>query len=213
MISASSLDEPLQVRHAAFSRRFLRRATRAEHRAVEQTAVMLALFEQRLGHAAYIRLLQGHYAFYADWERRHASWISDGLRHARWQYQSRLPAIASDLHGLAAAATLPVEDAMASIQANASAPPAAENVSWGSLYVIEGSALGGQIVARKLLQEFPDHPHAFFHLSHGGDRPGWKFFQSLMAEQLGDAPSRRTITLQARATFGAFRRMLDAVMP
>jgi heme oxygenase len=92
-------------------------------------------------------------------------------------------------------------------------PPSSdtEEVSWGSLYVIEGSALGGQIIARKLLLEFPGHLHRFFRLSHGGNRPTWKVFQGLMANQLSDAGSRRTIALQARATFRAFQRMLDAV--
>jgi heme oxygenase len=173
---------------------------------------MAALFDGKLGNAAYIRLLQGHHALYADWERRHASWFAGGLTNSGWQYQSRLLAIESDLRSLGARPTLRVEETMASTQEISPPSSDTEEVSWGSLYVIEGSALGGQIIARKLLLEFPGHLHRFFRLSHGGNRPTWKVFQGLMANQLSDAGSRRTIALQARATFRVFQRMLDAVM-
>ncbi|MDQ6646905.1 MAG: biliverdin-producing heme oxygenase, partial [Pseudomonadota bacterium] len=86
-------------------------------------------------------------------------------------------------------------------------------VSWGWLYVIEGSALGGQIIARRLTLGFPDHPHRFFRMGHGKSQASWKAFQALLAIQLGDATSRRTIASQARAAFGVFQLMLDGVTP
>jgi heme oxygenase len=200
----------VRSRGASYAKRFLRRATRSEHAAAEQTAVMRALFDAKLGSAAYIRLLQGYHALYARWEHHHAAWLRGDLKNAGWQYQTRLRAIESDLDELGVQPTQPLVSAneLTLIQPALAIDPA----SWGSLYVVEGSILGGQIIARKLAVEFPNHPHLFFRLGHGKSRASWKDFQAVMAVQLGDATSRRAIALQARAAFGVFQRMLDGVL-
>jgi len=82
---------------------------------------------------------------------------------------------------------------------------------WGALYVIEGSALGGQIIARHLSAEFPCHPHGFFNLCHGKGLPTWRNFQCAIEDHLLDASSRRAITLQARNMFGLFQKMLEGI--
>ena len=203
-------EELARTHGASYAKKFLRRATRSEHAAAEQTAVMRALFDEKLGSAAYIRLLQGYHALYAKWEHHHAAWLLGDLKNSGWQYQTRLRAIESDLYELGAQPTQPRFSAneLALIQPALDTDPA----SWGSLYVIEGSALGGQIIARTLTTEFPNHPHLFFRLGHGKNRASWKDFQVVMAVQLGNATSRRAIALQARAAFGVFQHMLDGVM-
>jgi heme oxygenase len=176
---------------------------------------MRALIDGQLGEAAYVRLLQGYHSLYDTWERRHATWLLGDLLNSGWRYQTRLLAIESDLRRLGAQPKLKLGEAIGSmwppLEISQSTPLLAQ-ASWGSLYVIEGSALGGQIIARKLTNEFPHHQHFFFSLGHGKGRSSWKDFRRLIANQLGDAKSRRTIALQARATFGVFQHMLDGVM-
>jgi heme oxygenase len=199
----------------SYSRSFLRRATRFEHAAAENTAVMRALFDGQLGEAAYVRLLQGYHSLYDTWERRHATWLLGDLMISGWRYQTRLLAIESDLRRLGAQPALRLGESIEPLQLPSKisqATPHIAQVSWGSLYVIEGSALGGQIIARKLTREFPHHQHLFFSLGHGKGRPGWKDFQGLIANQLRDTKTRRKIALQARAAFGVFQHMLDGVM-
>lgn len=161
----SGPEELAQTHGASYAKRFLRRATRFEHAAAEQTAVMRALFEEKLGSAAYIQLLQGYHALYERWEHHHAAWLLGDLKHSGWQYQTRLRVIESDLCALGAQPTI------APVAANelTLTQPALDTdpTFWGSLYVVEGSTLGGQIIARRLTIEFPDHPHLFFRLGHG----------------------------------------------
>lgn len=197
-------------------RRYLRKVTRREHAAAEETAVMSALFEAQLSGTVYIRLLQGYHALYSEWEAQHARWLTGDLRTSGWVYRSRLPAIESDLHALGAQTPgKPRDDAMRLPPAQAE-PNAGELglsiPSWGSLYVVEGSALGGQVIARKLAAEFPGHAHLFFNMGHGAGQPTWRDFQTLLDGQLGSAAARRAIALQARAAFGLFQRMLEKVL-
>jgi heme oxygenase len=195
------------------SRRYLRKATRREHAAAEETAVMRALFEAQLSPAVYIRLLLGYHAFYSQWEAQHGRWLGGDLLAAGWCYRSRLPAIEADLHALGAQ---PPGQWMVGFPAVAVEPDAAReeanDPSWGSLYVVEGSALGGQVIARKLAGDFPGHAHRFFTMGHGNGQPTWRDFQMVMDGQLGTAAARRAVALQARMAFGRFQHMLEGVL-
>jgi heme oxygenase len=195
------------------SRRYMRKATRLEHAAAEQTAVMRALFDARLSEAVYIRLLLGYHALYSQWEAQHARWLGGDLLTAGWCYRSRLPAIEADLHLLGAQAPGRLLDGQMGMALEVEAlSPEVATASWGSLYVVEGSALGGQVIARKLATDFPGHPHLFFNLGHGHGQPTWRDFQTLLDGQLSDAASRRAIALQARVAFGRFQHMLESVI-
>ena len=197
------------------SRRFLRKATRREHAAAEQTPVMLALFGAQFTVDIYIRLLLGYRALYAEWEATHSRWLAGDLLSSGWRYRSRLPAIESDLHALGAQ----ISGLGGGYSPSASPVPASPGTagadaapSWGSLYVVEGSALGGQIIARRLAAEFPGHPHRFFNMGHGSGQPTWRDFQILLDGQLDTAIGRRAVALQAREAFGHFQQMLEGVV-
>lgn len=205
-VNASPPNDRARMTGLPYARHFLRRATRTEHAAAEGTAVMRALFEEDLGIAAYLRLLQGYYALYASWERAHAGWLRDDLKRAGWSYRTRLPAIESDLREWGAQPDTP--NYPAAVEGSASG----DQVSWGSLYVIEGSVLGGPFIAKKLATEFSDHPHRFFCMSHRANGASWKDFSTVIAGQLMDSTSRRTIAIQAKACFRSFQHMLDGVM-
>ena len=186
-------------------RRYLRKATRREHAAAEDTAVMRALLEGRLGAAGYIQLLLGYRTLYSHWETQQSRWLSGDLAVAGWQYRSRLPAIESDLRALGAT---PPTGTSASTPLPPDEQPAP---AWGWLYVVEGSALGGQVIARRLAAGFPGHAHQFFNHGHGHGQPSWRQFQAVLDVQLDSAGARRVIALQAREAFGCFQTMLEGV--
>jgi len=191
-------------------RNFLRRATRVEHAAAENSAVMRALFNKQLGQTGYVNLLEGYHSLYSSWEKRYAIWLH-GIHEADgWFYKTRLRAIEYDLRALGAQPRNESSDLIWSALDTLDTPQTT-HTAWGSLYVIEGSALGGQIIARKLNVEFPTMQHRFFFIGCEAERSTWKDFQCLLGDQLHSADSRRAIALQARVTFGIFQHMLDGV--
>lgn len=168
------------------------------------------MFDSHLSAAIYARLLFGYHTLYADWERRQARWLGGDLRQSGWHYRSRLPAIESDLRALGECAPGGTPGDLATVPDLPGAPIAAP--AWGSLYVVEGSALGGQVIARRLAAGMPGHAHLFFNMGHGHGQPTWRDFQVLLDTQLGSPAARRAIALQARATFGQFQQMLQKVL-
>lgn len=201
------------MKRPSLSRRFLRRATRLEHAAAENTPVMRALLGEQLGRANYIGLLQGYHALYSAWEKKHAAWLLDSLIFSGWRYRTRLSSIESDLQDLGAQPLAQVEKNAESRSTgkDSTTDSPGDAASWGSLYVIEGSTLGGQIIARHLSVEFPGHPHRFFNLGHGKGLSTWKDFQTAIEGHLLDAPTRRVVAVQARVMFGLFQNMLNDV--
>jgi heme oxygenase (biliverdin-IX-beta and delta-forming) len=114
----------------------LRAATRADHAALERE---MDLLRPPLERDRFVHALQVFYGFHLAWEPRVASLIDDEALLAGRQ---RLSLIQRDLARLGAA-------------------PEASNVfdlddvgsrsaAWGSLYVMEGSTLGGQLIAKAL---------------------------------------------------------------
>jgi heme oxygenase len=178
----------------------LREQTRVEHERVEATAAMRHLFDDTMNVSSYVQLLRGYVDLYASWESRHAHWLRE-LASAGWIYESRLPALEYDLDSLEGVSETPVHQ-----HAPEDAKPA-----WGALYVIEGSLLGGQVIARQLAKRLPAHQHRFFNL--GSHRPShaWKDFQSLLDAALAEPEQLRAALLQARETFALFQVMFEAL--
>ncbi|MET4676542.1 MULTISPECIES: biliverdin-producing heme oxygenase [unclassified Luteibacter] len=79
--------------------------------------------------------------------------------------------------------------------------------AWGELYVVEGSALGGRLIARRLRELYPDREHRFYAV--GEDAPSaWRRFQHLLDTHLPDDASCRAAVDGARGMFARFRRTL-----
>jgi heme oxygenase len=128
----------------------LREATREAHEQMEQS---LNLFHPDFTIEDYQQLLRQWYGFHAAWEPASAALfngsMADFLRARR-----KLPLIAEDLGAIEPGSPAPImwtdrSDAL------------------GTLYVIEGSTLGGQLITRKL-QERYGVASAFF-ASYGPD--------------------------------------------
>lgn len=115
----------------------LRAGTAAAHEALESA---LDLLHQPLDRQRFIRVLTGFHGFHRAWEPALAATLPPPL-----QPLSRLPLIEDDLRrlGLDAAALheAPACTEAAFIEGDADA-------ALGSLYVLEGSTLGGRVISR-----------------------------------------------------------------
>ncbi|MGZ5269849.1 MAG: biliverdin-producing heme oxygenase [Ramlibacter sp.] len=183
----------------------LREGTAQRHASLE---AMLAL-RQPFGRGHYVRVLQGFDAFLSTWEPRMARALPERLQ--AWFAQGRrLHLLQQDLTALGAAP----------VAIDGPAVPALDTLpaALGSLYVLEGSALGGQFIAaaaRRHLGLAAGHGAAYFHGCGSGTAARWREFRALVDTELADdAPGRRQAVRAAADTFdglaATFRGLVDA---
>jgi heme oxygenase len=150
----------------------LRAATRGRHDRLDRLMDLRRLGER----PRYIRVLQAFDAFLPAWEDAVLAALPPPW-HGWLQQRSRRPFLSRDLQALATSPSpCPV----------AFAPLAGAAAAWGSLYVIEGSALGGQVITRALAAHGL-HPEAGAAYFHGwGDATGamWREFRQLLEREL-----------------------------
>jgi heme oxygenase len=185
----------------------LRRCTRPLHDDIE---ALLGL-EAPMPIARYGRILRGFHEFLQLWEPRVRHALPAPLR-PWFDDRGRAGFAARDLTALA----VPDDDALRAA-ARASQPrirldsPAA---AIGSLYVIEGSALGGQVLTPRLLAAHgltPERGAAYF--NGFGARTGamWREFRQFADAQAGqDAASR---AMACRAAIQTFKALLATFEP
>lgn len=180
--------------------RFLREATAQAHAQVEALPHMPDLAAGALTLARYMQVLQCHLAILAPWERAHAPWL-DTLAAQGWHYRRRGTALRHDLAALDCAqdiATTPAPQAAGAAQA------------WGMLYVVEGSMLGGRVIARQLRLHQPALTSALAYFDMGSEDPGaWRRFQGCLDATLQDAASRERAAAGATAMFAHFHQQLS----
>lgn len=180
----------------------LREATASRHAAID---ALLAL-RRPFGAAHYTRVLQGFGTFLSAWESRMAQVLP-----APWQAwfaaSTRLHLVRQDL------AAMGLPDAPP-----ATAPPALDSpaAALGSLYVLEGSALGGQFIAaaaRRHLALTPDHGAAYFHGCGSATAARWREFLGRLDADLASPEARAQAVQGAAATFDVlldlFRGLLE----
>lgn len=182
----------------------LRSATRAHHDRIEQ---LLAL-DAPMPPARYAAVLLGFQRFLSAWEAelrdalpaRLHGWLSD---------RGRLAFVDKDLaflgHGGAA---------MAHAQVLPCLPERGVAAAFGSLYVIEGSALGGQVITPRLKRDMALEPGRGASYFHGyGERTGamWREFRQRAATEIGDQPADRRVA--CRAATQTFDALIAAFEP
>jgi heme oxygenase (biliverdin-IX-beta and delta-forming) len=144
----------------------LRDELRPEHDAIEAALD----WERRVATASgYRGLLERLYGFHAGWEPRVAALVGDGF-----EGRGKLPLLAADLRALGVhePAGLPRPEPM---------PLTSAAAAWGSLYVIEGSTLGGQLIARRVRAELGFEGR--YHGAYGGDTGRmWRAFRAGLNE-------------------------------
>ena len=203
----------------------LREETREAHEDTEASGGMRRLMDGELDAAGYEALLRAQLALFEGWEADRAGWLADVVPQAGWSYVSRASLLRGDLavaSGARSYTSRPVEGhetpvgASPARDAPASAPvgasPSGDSTRdsatcWGELYVIEGSALGGRLIVRRLRELYPDRDHRFYAI--GEEAPSaWRRFQHILDTQLHDDASRRAAIDGARRMFARFRQTL-----
>lgn len=156
-----------------------------------------ALTNDERGLARYAAFLRGSASAVVPLERALEAWLppSDGVR--------RRDALGADLAALGHA--LPDAAAMPELSSRADA--------YGAAYVMEGSALGGAVLARRVGEALgAEAPRSY--LSLRGDRTGphWRSFTEALDAWGSDATDaeRERALATARATFEAYERAFEA---
>ena len=180
----------------------LREATASRHAAID---TLLAL-RHPFGVAHYTRVLQGFGAFLSAWEPRTAQVLPP-----HWQSWfaacTRLHLVQQDLAALGLP-RVPLPITLAT--------PDTPTAALGSLYVLEGSALGGQFItaaARRHLGLTPGHGTAYFHGCGSATAARWREFLVRLEADLASPQARQEAVLGANATFDVltdlFRGLLE----
>ena len=165
----------------------LRRETRLEHDQMERALV----WEDRVSkldlYGLWLRRLHG---FYRVWEPAVAATLGDP---EFFEPRRKLHLLAADLRCLGIS---PHEPEVLPLL-----PVATQAEALGSMYVLEGSTLGSQLVARKVLAHLGFEPH--YHSGYGAATGAmWRSFQQkinhdLGDEHLGDAIASARLTLDS----------------
>jgi heme oxygenase (biliverdin-IX-beta and delta-forming) len=184
----------------------LRSATRADHERIE---AILPLARPGIDRASYRALLAALYGFHSPLERELGR--VDGLRalglDCRLRRRSHL--LRRDL--LSLGMTLPDVARLPRCTDLPSVRPLA--AALGCLYVVEGSTLGGQVLAgraREALGVGLGDGASFFHGYGPATGAMWSAFVAALAALPPDEAAERAAVSAAVATFGAIERWLRA---
>jgi heme oxygenase (biliverdin-IX-beta and delta-forming) len=175
----------------------LRRATRAQHERIDGLVSLHRLHDS----AHYAGVLRVFASFLAGWEPSVAAALPE------WQEwlaaRSRRALLLQDLRQLQIEAPPP-----ASWPAYAHAASA-----WGSVYVLEGSALGGQFIARSLAQSglHADNGAAYFHGWGSATARLWRETREVLNAQLASPRALELASAAARTTFDSLSRLLESL--
>jgi len=185
----------------------LRRGTSTLHRQLESLPRLQRVFAEDYTIPEYIALLRTFYAVFQPLEAG-LSGSAQTLAGALG-YRPRCIDLESDLAALAAG----LPNAVRSVP-RATTPSAAAQV--GCLYVLEGSRLGGELIARQLagtLGLSPDRGMRFFAGSPGTNGPNWHQFCHKVESLCGSSPAREAAVTAAAATFTLFYEELSYDCP
>jgi heme oxygenase len=175
----------------------LREETRTQHEALDD-ALELTSHEWTVGD--YTRLLERFHGLHAPLEEALGQRDDLGLD---FESRRKLPALERDLRALGGEAVPPRADGLPRLDSRAAA--------LGCLYVLEGSTLGGQILARHFADALGLTPERglSYHSGYGAETgQRWKEVQQLLRDGLRDPAQQGVAVKAARETFDAFHRWL-----
>jgi heme oxygenase len=189
----------------------LRRATAARHRALEA----LPTLSLPLRLEGYVQALQGFELLLSVWEPRVQAALPPRLRG--WLApRSRYALLRQDLDRLGRA---PLDGMLAERCAVHARRIGLDGIAaaFGSMYVLEGSALGGQVIARAARDcvEIGAQGAMYFAGAGSATASHWREFLSLLETEIAtDAPSLGDASKAAQQTFdaliGIFTELRDA---
>lgn len=179
----------------------LRAATREQHARLESLPALRRLFDHDYSIAEYIHLLQSFFSIFAPLE---AAVTATGRKTAAGLgYEFRTEDLAADLNTFAAGAVVEI-----SVPSILTCSRAAET---GCLYVLEGSRLGGQVIARQLATSLGltvDGGMRFFAGSTESMGYNWAQFCHCAELSCNDPAAREAAVSAAAATFDLFYNQL-----
>ncbi len=178
----------------------LRAGTRTEHDRIESVLRLT----QPMSRARYAAIVAGFHEFLSRWEPRLEAALPPHLR--AWSLARRRSRFAAeDLRHVGA--TPPVPMAAAAERAVQALPLGTPAAAFGSMYVIEGSALGGQVIAPMLAEHLglgPESGARYFHGHGAATGAMWREFREVLTRELdADPTSTETACESARRTFAA----------
>lgn len=184
----------------------LKQRTAHQH---QQTENGVDLMRDDFSLADYRKLLIRFYAFYQSFEAKMRRAIADTAVAFNYAERLNAPRLRDDLKTLGMsdediAAIAPVKDLPAL--------DSAEKV-FGALYVVEGSTLGGQIIARHLKEKFNlDETHGAAFFSGYGKDTGkmWNTFREAITKFAAHSHDQEEIIKSANQTFEEIGKSLSA---
>lgn len=173
----------------------LRLGTEDLHRQIERR-VNLELITRSVDD--YAKMLAAYYGFYQPFERQ-----IENARRALFEFESlaRSTQIIRDLHALGQSRLIATLPGFAKIPALETTPDLV-----GAIYVVEGSSLGGQIIARRVREDLGidrDSGGSFF-AGDGNVGKRWQTFRSAANAAVRTQVEREDGVRAARAVFRAF---------
>jgi heme oxygenase len=179
----------------------LRLATRERHARIDRLMDLRRMREA--GH--YGRVLLAFDSFLGPWEQSVASALPARC-HGWLQQRSRRPFLREDLAALSLSPRAAAIGAVPRLAGDAAA--------WGSLYVIEGSALGGQVITRALAPAglVPTRGAAYFHGWGAATHAMWEEFLLQLQAELATPAAIEAACAAACDTFDALTAHLHELL-
>ncbi|NII53132.1 heme oxygenase [Lutibacter sp. SG786] len=185
---------------------------------------MQQLLAGALDETGYRALLAAQWHLLSEWETDRSAWLASIAASHGWHYTSRATALEHDLaNGLprdltgnpARVRARPARDTLwgrepqdLSLSANSRRAQGALLQAWGELYVIEGSALGGRVIVKRLRERFPALPHHFYAIGENAAAP-WHRFQAMLDRVLAEPAALRRAVEGALRMFARYRKTLQ----
>ena len=179
----------------------LREATAPAHEAIDRQLQLGA----DLALERYVRILQGFEGFLSAWEPAVAGVLPPEQR-AWFSGRSRLAFVRQDLALLAPGAPSGPAPMLPPLLNRAAA--------FGAMYVLEGSALGGQVIARRIAERFGfdgQRGAAYFHGFGGRTGSLWREFRERLETEV-DPAARGDACAAAVGTFEALGLHFETVL-
>jgi heme oxygenase len=180
------------------------------HHALERD---MDIMRPTMSRSEYVALLTRFRAFVAPWESILRAALPDAL-HPFVDAREKTALLDADLAFLGAAPIAPSLAQAGAAQA-AAVPLQGVGACFGSLYVMEGSTLGGRFIGPAMAQRFGlSDRQGYAYFDPYGDRTGsmWNAFKAEAVAQVPAAEYDAAVTA-ARATFDALQHWLPQPMP
>lgn len=180
----------------------IREATRAAHSRAESVPVLASLEAGAIDRSRYAAMLGALARLFAAWEYEQQEFL-DGVRVGGWRYASRRAALREDLADLG----IIVDDSDQRV------PRTQHEIAWlwGTLYVVEGAALGGQVLAASARRAMPGCT-ATRYLGIADAREGtWRDFCAVLDAALTDDVAIDAAVRGANAMFVRYEHALTEI--